>query len=207
MVAANHEDDVSGLLLRFDVPGRVDHVLQRVAPVDDRPVSPGLDELLEKEDVLLRVARGDREPHFLVSDPRSPQRQDEIQEPVGCQVAAAPRKGAFAQPERVLADCVEDDVVSLAVLGEVFLRVVDHPVGSQRCHDLEVFRVAHRRDVGFEVPGELHPCGADGPGRAVDKDPLPLAEIGQPQAPQCIESPVADRRSLLEAHAGRHVRD
>jgi hypothetical protein len=207
VVAAHHEDDVSGLLLRFDVPGRVDHVLQRVALVDDRPVLPGLDELVEKEDVLLRVARGDREPHFLVSDARGPERQDEIQEPVGCQIAAAPRKGAFAPPERVLADGVEDDVVRLAVLGEVFLRVVDHLIGSQRCHELEVLRVAHRGDVGAEEPGELHPCGADGPGRAVDEDPLSLAEIGQPQAPQCIESPVADRRSLLKAHAGRHVRD
>jgi hypothetical protein len=205
--AVDRQDDVPGLLLRFDVPGRLDHVLQWVAPIDDRPVSPGLDELLEEEDVLLRVSRWDREDHFLVSDPRGPQRQHEILEPVGCQVAAAPREGAFAPPERVLADCVEDDVVRLAVLGEVFLRVVDHPVGSQRCHELEVLRVAHRSDVGAEVLGQLNPCGADGPGRAVDEDRLPLPEIGQSQAPQCIESPVADRRSLLEAHAGRLVRD
>src|SRR6266487_2593829 len=91
-VAAHGEDDVSCLLLRFHVPGRLDHVLQRVAPIDDRPVSPGLDELLEEEDVLFRVSRWDREPHFLVSDPRGPQRQHEILEPVGCQVAAASRK-------------------------------------------------------------------------------------------------------------------
>ena len=57
LAAVDRQDDVPGLLLRFDVPGRVDHVLQRVAPIDDRPVSPGLDELLEEEDVLLRVAR------------------------------------------------------------------------------------------------------------------------------------------------------
>src|SRR5205085_1986814 len=88
--AVDRQDDVPGLLLRFDVPGRLDHVLQRVAPIDDRPVSAGLDELLEEEDVLLRVARWDREDHFLVSDARGPQRQDEILEPVGCQVAAAP---------------------------------------------------------------------------------------------------------------------
>src|SRR5205085_1636088 len=47
----------------------------------------------------------------------------------------------------------------------------------------------------------------DGPGRSVDEDRPPLPEIGQSQAPQCIESPVADRRSLLEAHADRLVRD
>src|SRR4249919_4239477 len=54
--AVDRQDDVPGLLLRFDVPGRLDHVLQRVASIDDRPVSPGLDELLEEEDILLRVA-------------------------------------------------------------------------------------------------------------------------------------------------------
>src|SRR5229473_2369176 len=90
--AVDRQDDVPGLLLRFDVPGRLDHVLQRVAPIDDRPVSPGLDELLEEEDVLLRVSRWYREDHLLVSDARGPQRQDEILDPVGCQVDAAPRK-------------------------------------------------------------------------------------------------------------------
>src|SRR5258708_9500951 len=102
--AVDRQDDVPGLLLRFDVPGCLDHVLQRVAPIDDRPVSPGLDELLEEEDVLLRVARWYREHHFLVSYPRGPQRQHEIPEPVGCQVAAAPLQSAFAPPQRVLAD-------------------------------------------------------------------------------------------------------
>src|SRR5713226_9030656 len=88
--AVDRQDDVPGLLLRFDVPGRLDHVLQRVAPIDDCPVSPGLDELLEEEDVLLRVSRWYLEHHFLVSDPQGPQRQHEILEPVGCQIAAAP---------------------------------------------------------------------------------------------------------------------
>src|SRR6266516_3538238 len=206
-VAAHGEYDVSCLLLRCHVPGRLDHVLQRVATIDDRPVSPGLDELLEEEDVLLRVARWYLEDHFLVSDPRGPQRQHEILEPVGCQVAAAPLQRVSAAPERVLADCIEDDVVRLAVLGEVFLRVIDDPLGSERSHELEVLGVAHRSDVGFEVLGELHPCSADGPRCAVDEDPLPLPEICQSQAPQCIETSVADRRSLLEAHTGRLVRD
>src|SRR5437867_1224781 len=78
------QDDVPGLLLRFDVPGRLDHVLQRVAPIDDRLVLPRLDELLEEEDVLLRVSRWYREDHFLVSNPRGPQCQEEVLEPVGC---------------------------------------------------------------------------------------------------------------------------
>ena len=50
--AFDRQDDVPGLLLRFDVPGRLDHIRERVAPIDDRSVSPGLDELLEEEDIL-----------------------------------------------------------------------------------------------------------------------------------------------------------
>src|SRR5438034_10821454 len=51
------QDDVPDLLLRFDVPGRLDDLLERVAPIDDGPVFASLDELLEEEDVLLRVSR------------------------------------------------------------------------------------------------------------------------------------------------------
>ncbi len=54
---ANGKDDVARLPLRLDVPRRLDHVLQWVVAIDDRPVLPGLDELLEQEDVCLRVAR------------------------------------------------------------------------------------------------------------------------------------------------------
>src|SRR5229473_4876810 len=208
-VAAHRQHDIAGLLPGFDVRGRLDHLLQRVATIDHRPVLPRLDELLEEEDVLLRVLRY-RERHLLVSDPAGQQGEyrNVPHEPgVGVDVDPARPHRASAAPERVLADCVEDDVVRLAVLGEVFLRVVDDLVGSERGHELEVLGVAHRRDVGAEVLGELHPCGADGPGRAVDEDPLPLPEICQSQTPQRVESPVADRRSLLEAHAGRLVRD
>src|SRR5215467_5098944 len=84
------QDNVSGFLLRFHVPRRLDDGLQGVAPIDDRPVSPGLDELLEEQDVLLRVSRWDGEDHLLVSDPGGPHPQQEVPEPVGCQVDAAP---------------------------------------------------------------------------------------------------------------------
>jgi len=40
------QDDVAGLVLRFDVPRRLDNVLQPVAPIDDRPELPRLDEPL-----------------------------------------------------------------------------------------------------------------------------------------------------------------
>src|ERR1700687_3675767 len=107
----------------------------------------------------------------------------------------------------MLTDRVEDDVVSLAVLGEIFLCVVDHAVRSERSQQLEVFCAAYRGDVGAEGPGQLYSRGADCPRRAVDEDPAPLAKISLFQTRQGVERAVADWRSLLEAHTGRHVRD
>src|SRR4029077_1493377 len=51
----DRQDYVSNFLLGFDVAGRLDDLLQRVSPVHDGAVLPGLDELLDQEDVLLRV--------------------------------------------------------------------------------------------------------------------------------------------------------
>jgi hypothetical protein len=76
--AGDGHDDVAGLLLRLDVPGRVDHLLQGVTAVDNRPVLPRLDELPEEQDVLLGVPRGYREHHLLVPDPRGPQGQGQV---------------------------------------------------------------------------------------------------------------------------------
>src|SRR5207245_10083213 len=76
-----------------------------------------------------------------------------------------------------------------------------------RPHELEVLGVAHRGDVGAEVFGQLHTCGADSAGRAIDDDRLTLAEISDSQAPQGVEGTVGDRSGLLEARSGRHLRD
>ena len=99
-----------------------------------------------------------------------------------------------AAPERVLADRVEDDVVGLAVLGEVLLQVVDHLVGAERTHELDVLRAAHGGDVGAEVLRQLDPRRPDRTGRAVDEDPLALA--GAPPAAGTLSArqrAVADR--------------
>src|SRR5205823_5698207 len=54
---------------------------------------------------------------------------------------------------------------------------------------------------------QLYSRRADGSGRAVDEDPASLPEICLLQTRQGVERSVADWRSLLEAHAGRHGRD
>ena len=80
---------------------------------------------LEEEDVLLRVPRRDRGSTFLSPIREVHKASDQVLPSVGCEVDPAALQRAFAAPERVLADRVEDDVVRLAVLGEVVLGVVD----------------------------------------------------------------------------------
>src|ERR1019366_383753 len=80
---ADGKYDVPGFPLRFHVPGRLDHVLQRVAPIDDRPVFTFLDELLEEADVLLWLSRWYLKYHPLGSLRRRHERPYEICRPVG----------------------------------------------------------------------------------------------------------------------------
>src|SRR3990172_9793423 len=89
---------------------------------------------------------------------------------------------------------------------EVFPQVVDHRVGAERPHELEVLRVAHRGDVGAEVLAELHRGGADRAGGAVDEEPLPAADVSQSQAVQGEDRAVANGRRLLERDVARHLR-
>ena len=49
------------------------------------------------------------------------------------------------------------------------VRVVDHLVGTERPHQLEVLRRADRGDVGAGMLGQLHGRSADRTGRAVDR--------------------------------------
>src|SRR5438270_4814016 len=54
---------------------------------------------------------------------------------------------------------------------------------------------------------ELNPVCSDGPRTAVDEDGLASAQVCLFQRRQGIEPAVADCCSLLEAHAGRLIRD
>ena len=182
---------------------------RRIGPVDDRPVLPGLDELLDAKDVLLRVARN-RQGHALVADPsaRERQRRDVPHEAeVGRDEETARLERAAAPAERLLADRVEDRVIDLAVPREVFLRVIEDLVGAERAHELEILRVRDRRHVGARGLGQLHAGRSDRAGRAVDDDALTGAEVGLLQARDRDARPVGERRRLLEAQPCGLVRE
>src|ERR1700745_4356879 len=87
---AYRQDHVADLLLRLDVPRRVDHLLERIAPVDDRAVLSGLDQLFQEQHVFLRVARRDGEDHLLVSEGPGPGGEEEGAGVVGRAVPAGP---------------------------------------------------------------------------------------------------------------------
>ena len=107
----------------------------------------------------------------------------------------------------MLADRVEDDVVRLAVLREVLSGVVDDGVGTERPHEVDVFRVADRGDVRTGVSGELDGRRADSPRGAVDDDALPRPNVCDADARQGRQPAVADCRSFLERRARRHARE
>ena len=100
---ADGQHHVPGLLLRIDVPGRGDDVLERIAAVDDRPVLASFDELLEEQDVPVSCTGGMVKTTFLSAN-RGPGRQNDVLQVVGGQEAAARLERPFAGAERGLAD-------------------------------------------------------------------------------------------------------
>ena len=75
MVAADSQHDVTRLLPLLDVPRRLDHLLQGVGPINDRPILARLDQPLEEEKVLLGVP-SDPHDHSLIADPVGQERQE-----------------------------------------------------------------------------------------------------------------------------------
>ena len=86
------QHDVARLLPGLDVARRLDDLVERVRPVDHRPVLARLDELLEEEDVLLPILR-DAERHAAPMPVQGEQRHVPHEPEVGlrcrCRSAAA----------------------------------------------------------------------------------------------------------------------
>lgn len=71
-----------------------------------------------------------------------------------------------------------NDVKPLGVVRQALhrsLAVVDHALGAEAARKIGVGVTRDRRDVGAEVPGELHGGRADSTGGAVDEHRLPGA--------------------------------
>ena len=95
---------------------------------------------------------------------------------------------------------VQDEVVRLAADGEVLGPVVDHLVGTQRPHELELAAVVDTGDMGTPALGQLDGEGARPPSPAVDQNPSPLRSPDR--ALQCDRAGLRDGRRLREGELG-----
>ena len=81
-------------------------------------------------------------------------------------------EGATKFGQRMVRDVVQDEVVALAIPGEVVGRVVDDVVGTDGADHLEIPRAADAGHLRPERLGDLDRERADAAGRPVDEDPL-----------------------------------
>ena len=64
----------------------------------------------------------------------------------GDQIKAALVQRSFAAGKRAAAHCIKDDVISLAILGEIFPGIVDQMIRAQRFDQIDLFRAANPGD-------------------------------------------------------------
>ena len=116
--------------------------------------------------------------HFSAARHRHPWRlQHRWQPGQHQQQAAAFLQRRLAARERRRACSVDNHIIGLATLREIFLRVVDDVAGAQRRHQRQVGRAAHAGHVGPEVPGQLYDGSAHRARRAVDEHAFPAREV------------------------------
>src|ERR1035437_9795997 len=70
-------------------------------------------------------------------------------------------------------NAVENEVITLATLGEVIPRVVDDPVRADRLHQVNVPRTAYAGHIRAKRLGDLHAESAHASRSAVHQDLLP----------------------------------
>ncbi len=100
-----------------------------------------------------------------------------------------------------------DPVVPLPRLGVVDLPVVDHVIGAQGAHEIQLVGARHAGDLGVHGLRDLDDERADVAGRAVDQDAVAGPDRPAVATPKPLEREdrrVRQRGGLLERHAGRH---
>ena len=113
------------------------------------------------------------------------------------------RRTRLTSDPRSAAGDVDHQVISRCALGEVLPGVVDHLVGTQRRHHVQVPAAAHSRDFGPQGFGDLDRERAYAACRPVHQDMLACVDRAfVPQSLKGGERGHRDRRSLLEREPG-----
>ena len=152
-----HRDhDVSLLVSVLNVLESFRDPLQGITSVDDRPELPSRGEFCD-DTHSLQVVDGHTTLDLLSTGdgrPKDPNDVGQLHDVLKKDTVGLQRVPAAVK--RRPADDVKYQVVGLSILGEIFPGVVDHLVGTQRLHQLQVRAAADRRH---------HPDPADSQGR------------------------------------------
>jgi hypothetical protein len=100
-----------------------------------------------------------------------------------------------------VSDEIQNEVVWLVTAGEVLAAVVDHFIGTERPHELELAAIVDAGDVRAEAFGQLDGEGTRPPATTVDQRPAPLG--GSHRALQGDRAGLRDRRCLGERESAR----
>ena len=136
---------------RLHIPRRLDGLVERIDPVDDRHVPSRLEELGQPEDVAARVPRDGRDNASASGQARRDRQGREVPQAVRGDEEAAGFERRARLPEGKAAHGVEDYPPALAVLRERLSGVVEHRVGAQVTHEAQMVRPAHTRHVGARL--------------------------------------------------------
>src|SRR4029453_7102391 len=99
--------------------------------------------------------------YLFAASPRNPWPSDQLRKPsVINKVVSVRCKRPYAAGKWTLAYHVEDNVVSLALFGEILPLVINDVVCTYRAQHLQFFCAVHGGHLGPEVPGKLDRQGA-----------------------------------------------
>ena len=108
---------------------------------------------------------------------------------------------------RTVAPDVENKVVAPVAVGDVGLRVVDHMIGAERAHHVDLLGARHAGNVRSEGLRDLHGKRPDAPRRSDDQHALSGLEA--PAVAEGLQSGDGGdgTRGLLEGQVRRHTRE
>jgi hypothetical protein len=155
------DDDAPLFVPSINIGMSLDNPFQRIAPVDDRFELSGLRQLLQKIHILGALGCRPGE-DSLAARHCGPRYLSHLREPGdNHEKTSMLVKRGLALRKRGRAGCNENDVVGLAVLGEIPFGVVDDLVGPDGFHQLQIGGAAHPGHLGSKVLGELDRGGPD----------------------------------------------
>ena len=152
-----NDHDLASSVPFFHVADRGRGLAQRITPIDDGRHLAGLHEPGQESQVLLFQVR-EKPEELLAHEWRQHERLDQTihgPDPVTLRSSnddhgASGSQNPPQRKQRVIADIVQDQVITLAALGEIFLRVVNDVIRPDGADQVQVSRAAYAGDLRAE---------------------------------------------------------